>query len=291
MGINRAIRNLVYDNILMDERCKFSFVENQVSILDLLKIQENRYMNSKKYFHQCLDGESQYIDLAYFSESWRASNCDCAINMNFWFTQIGNIICKKTVPVSIKYCDKELSLLHEEMLKLELLKGNKSVEEIKKVENEIRLFKDTMFGKYKDSLTEIAHFGINNHYNQGLKLNTVSREFVVRSDNRSFTLSLSSEILNEANRQFNLTYYYDWDSDIIGSNLSNYYMEDLHLGTWDLQTNIPYMKRLITKPVTDNYDRNIGNGIDSLFHNLKVYYEELPKYFQVGVDKVKSLRK
>lgn len=308
MGINKAIRNLVYDNILMDEHCKFSFVENQVSIFDLLKVQRSRNTNSKNCFYQYLDGESQYIDLAYFSENWWDSDCDNAIFMNFWFTKIGNIMCKKPVLVRIRYCDGKLSILDvdketlelellrengktEEILELELLKRPERIEEIKKVENEICLFKDIMLDKYKDSLIKIARYGIINNYNKELKLNTISREFVVDLDNCEFTLSLSSEILFSANKQFYLSYYYDWESDTISSGLSHHYTVRSNLGPWRLQTNIPYMKSLITKSVADNHDRNIGNGIDSLCHNLKVDYEELPRYLQVEVDKVKSLRK
>ena len=289
MGVNRAIRNLIYTNMLMDEKCKFSFIENQVSIFDLWKVERNREKISSNQFHQYLSSESQYIDFAYFSNCWRGS--DHSICMNLWFTKVGNIMCEKPVCVCIEYCDGKLSLLHEDMLKLELLKGNKKTEEIKKVENELRLFKDEMLVKHKNSLIELANFGIDHNYNQEPSLNTVSQEFVVRMDNRSLTLSLSSNILNFANKEFYLTHYYRWHSDTIRSMISHNYIEESKLGPWSLQTNIPGMKRLVTKYLVEEHDKQTIKGVDALCQNLKVDYEQLPKSLQVEVEKVKSLRK
>lgn len=291
MDINRSIRNLVYNNILMDEQCKFSFIENQVSIFDLGKAEHSRETASCNCFHQYLQNESQYIDLAYFSSDWRGSNRDDAICMNIWLTKIGNIVCEKPAFVSIEYRDGNLSLLHEPMLKLELLKGNKSMEAEKRLESEICEFKKEMLVENREALIELAHFGIDGNYNKEPRLNTVSQEFIVSIDNRGLTLSLASDVLNSANKKFYLTHYYRWhSSNTILSMMSHNHIEQSKLGPWSLETNILGMRRLIEKSFNKD-SKDCSGGIDRLCHNLKVDYDKLPRYLQEEVDKIKSLKK
>lgn len=289
MGINKAIRDVVYTNMIMDESPKFSYVENQISVFDLWKVQKDRNVVSKNCFFQQLDSQAQYIDFAYFQRSWKGVADDHAICMNFFLKKVGPVVCEKPVFVSIEYRDGQLSLLHESMLELELLKGSKVAADVKRVEEAVRLFKDIMFNELRESLIKIACFGLANHYNKEPKLNTVSHEFGVGLDNSRLSLSFSSDIIDKARRDFYLTYYYNWESQTISSRLAKHYIES-RLGPWSLQTNIPFMKSLLMKSMVDDNRTKVGNGIDALCHNLKVDYDLLPKYLQDEVVKVKSLK-
>lgn len=286
MEINKAIRQLVHDNIIMEESPRFSNRKNVVKVVDILKAERNREKVSYNHFYQYLNDQSQSIDYAYFAKNWNGN-----IYMNFWFTKMGNIVCRKPVLVSVEYCDGKLSLLHEDILQLELLKGCKSSWEADMIEEELNSFKKILLVEHHDLLIDTARFGIVNNYNQELNLPTISHEFVVHLANRGLDLSFSSEIFNLANKNFYLTHFYHWDCDTVKLKWSNDFVADSYLGPWNLKTNIPGMKRLITKCSGDKFDRDVGNGIDALCQNLKVDYEKLPKYLQVEVDKVKSLKK
>lgn len=287
MSINSAIKNLVYSNILQTERCKLSFVDNTVSVSSLLEIEKNRAIASSKHIHKALENESQYVDFSYFKKFWQGSKDSDSICMNIWFTKIGDIICSNPAFVSIGYCEGKLSLLHENMLKLELLKGKKDAEEVKRVDNAIKLFKNEVIEKNKDFLIEASHFGIANNYNKSVCLPTVSYEFAVDIDNQRLNLKILSE-LSEI-KEFYLVHYHNWDNETVTKKYFNSCRIDGYFGPWKLITNIPGMKQILTKPI--DKQNKIFYGVDALCDNLKVNYELLPKYLQEEVVKVKSLKK
>lgn len=143
--------------------------------------------------------------------------------------------------------------------------------------------KAILLDKNKNIYKELANYGIENHFDRILSINTVSNRFKLSTFKDSLYINMPNELIHCMGKRFYISYYFNQD------NFRNKIQTSE--GIFNINTNIPGVKRLLSSNMNPKYFQNQElSKMIRFLKNLKVYESDVPEYLREEIGKVKVLK-
>lgn len=253
MVINKSVYKEIYRTIMSKEMPNETKKEELISARELLKVLKERYSKKEEFCKNYLK------ELNNFMPNIKR------IELLPYHTRLNDYL------TMVIYFDNDPKLVRTTILQYDHGKIR-----------EIGLKPCLIPAKEDDLLKELALYGIENHFNENLNINTVSNVFSLTSFHDDLAVTLGSKAIKG---------YFYFAYDFLEEQDKKAILTPE--GKIIIETNIWKVKKLFSKPAEDlvrNYYRDEKNPALRFLNHLQVYESDVPEYLLDDIKRERTLK-